>query len=85
MERATENVTEITGFDAGNVLDETEQVRPGRRHRAPEVVLGQAVELVQHAAELSDVGNLDGQIDRDLPVLVRSRMRKEDVDALVSK
>ena len=44
-ERAAEDVTEVAGFDARDVLDDAEQVRTGRRHRPADVVLRQALEL----------------------------------------
>ena len=46
--RAPEDVAEVPGLGAGEVLDQTEEVRPGGGQRPADVVLGEPVELPEH-------------------------------------
>ena len=45
--RATEYLAEVAELDTRYVLDEAEEVRPGRGHRSTDVVLPQSVEFRQ--------------------------------------
>ena len=61
-ERPAERRAEVPRLHRGQVLDQAEEVRAGRRHRPAQVVLREAVELVQHLlveeAEAVDEGGL---------------------------
>jgi len=49
VERAAEGVAEIPSLDAGHVLDQSQQIGAGRRHRAADVVLRWPVELPEQS------------------------------------